>query len=72
MEQALDEDMISIGVFMAQVCDNSFDEGTLGLPHDVPLALCMTTYGYCDTMIMTPEIKASFRTGLFSFRCPSV
>jgi hypothetical protein len=65
MRYALNDDMTTIGIFMAVVCDHSSENGTTGSHHDVPLALCLTADGENNTFIMTQEIYELFDTGYY-------
>ena len=54
---------MTIGVFMAEVCDISSDKGTTSSAHDVPIAFCLTTNANNNTIIRTPEINALLNMG---------
>lgn len=59
----MNEGMMTIGIFMAVVCDHSSGKGDTNSLHDVPLAFCLTADGKDNTFILTPEIKELFDIG---------
>jgi hypothetical protein len=63
MQQARNDGRMTIGIFMAVVCDHSSAERTTISQHDVQLFFCFTADDENCGYIPTPEIAELFEMG---------